>query len=141
MSIKQRMANASDSLTKNLKVATELGKDELKKVRDFIDKHGIVKLLGTGALIGGGSTALVLGGKRILSPEEEEAFIITGDGELVPVEQTPAPNDSNPELGAGLIAAAGLATMMADNDDDDLESQLRQIAMTDDPYTRRPRSY
>ena len=141
MTNKTRMAQASDSASKNLKAAAELGKEELKKVQDFISKHGLVKLLGTSALVGGGTTALVLGGQRILSPEQEAAVIITEDGELLPVDQDPAPNDSNPVLGAGLISAAGLAAMMAEDDREQYEADLERLAMTDDPYTRRPRTY
>ena len=141
MTNKTRMAKASDSASKNLKAAAELGKEELNKVQDFISKHGLVKLLGTGALIGGGTTALVLGGQRILSPEQEAAVIITEDGELLPVDQDPAPSNSNPLLATGLLGAGALAALAAREQQEQYEADLDKQAMTDDPYTRRPRTY
>lgn len=96
------------SRTKNLIAATNLGKKETQAVRDFIAEHGIARLLGTAALGTGTATGLVIGGHRLLSPQEEAQLTITPEGELIAAE----PDENDPVLPAGL-ALVGTAGLLA----------------------------
>ena len=104
--------------TLSLERATGADRNARERMEDFINKHGMKKILATGALAGGGATATVLAGQSLLSPEEEEVIIL---------EETPAPEGgglNNSALLAAAVLAAGGGGILAD---DEVDSQLEEI--------------
>ena len=127
-------ADGLKSKTKNLMAATNLGRRQLQQVQDFIAKHGVARTLGTGALAGGTATGLVIGGYRLLSPEEEAQLAITPDGELVAVE----PEEESPVIPAS-AAALGAAALLADQYSRDRDEYETSLARTGDEYIQQLR--
>ena len=107
--------------TLSLERATGADRNARERMKDFINKHGMKKILATGALAGGGATATVLAGQSLLTPEEE----------VVILEETPAPEGSGSNnqalLAAALLAAGGGGMLATDEVDTQLEELTQKL--------------
>ena len=88
----------------------------------MIEEYGIQKILGTGALLGGGTTAAALLGDRLFN-DREVSVVMDEDGNL-----GVAKDDSdNALLPASLVGAAGYLAMLNAED----EERLRTAELDD----------